>query len=273
MSEIEKALLDKYNELKEYIKSLEKVAVAYSSGVDSTFLLYAAKEAVGENAIAVTSCSASFPNREKVEANDFCKEYGIRQLVFESNELENEEYVKNPPNRCYICKKALFTGMLKLAEENGFCHMLEGSNLDDDGDYRPGMQAIAELQVKRPLKKIGFTKQEIRLLSRYLGLPTWSKASFACLASRFPYGEEITSTKLRMVEQAEDYLMSFGFKQFRVRIHGENLARIELLPEDFSRLWDEKIRSEIYGEFSKIGFAYTALDLKGYRTGSMNEIL
>lgn len=273
MTEISSDLLEKYDELKKYIANLGNVAVAYSSGVDSTFLLYAAVDSIGDRAVAITSCSASFPSREKEEAFAFCLERGIKQLVYESNELENEEYIKNPPNRCYICKKALFTGMMKLANENGYNAMVEGSNVDDEGDYRPGLMAVAELGIKSPLRELGFTKKEIRELSRYFGLPTWSKASFACLASRFPYGESITKKKLQMVEQAEDYMMSLGLKQFRVRIHGQNLARIELLPSDFDKMMDDQVRSKIYETFNEIGFAYVSLDLKGYRTGSMNEIL
>lgn len=273
MADIDKILLDKYAKLKSYIGNFGKLAVAYSSGVDSTFLLYAAKEALGDNVVAITSCSASFPAREKKEAADFCSKYGIKQLVFESNELEKEEYAVNPSNRCYICKKALFTGMLELAKSEGIFVVAEGSNLDDDGDYRPGLKAISELGIESPLRKLEFTKQEIRELSKYLGLPTWSKSSFACLASRFPYGERITADRLNMVERAENYLMALGLKQFRVRIHGGTLARIELLPDDFERVMKPKVRNDIYEEFGRIGFSYTALDLKGYRTGSMNETL
>jgi uncharacterized protein len=241
--------------------------------VDSTFLLYAAKDALGDNVIAITASSCSFPKRELNEAIDYCKTLGVKHFIVESDELKIEGFAENPPNRCYICKKELFKRIFDVAREQGISYVAEGSNLDDNGDYRPGLQAVAELGAKSPLREIGFTKQEIRELSAYFGLPTADKPSFACLASRFPYGEIINEKKLGMVDKAEQLLLDLGFRQFRVRIHGENVARIELLPSDFDRMLDEKLRVRIYDTFKSYGFDYVSLDLLGYRTGSMNETL
>ena len=266
-------LLNKYEKLKSYFKDLGSVAIAFSSGVDSTFLLYVAHDLLKEKCLAITARSCSFPKREFDEATDFCKKIGVRHLVVESNELEIEGFSSNPPNRCYLCKKELFEKIFELAGSEGIDYVAEGSNLDDNGDYRPGLLAIKELGAKSPLREIGFTKQEIRILSAHLGLPTATKPSFACLASRFPYGEIINEKKLMMVDKAEQLLFDLGFEQFRVRIHGENVARIELLTKDFDRMLDESLRQNIYERFKEYGFAYVSLDLKGYRTGSMNEIL
>lgn len=265
-------LLEKYEKLKEDLIKYKGVSVAFSSGVDSTFLLYAAHDALGDNALAITAESNSFPKRESMEAKDYCKELGVKQLICHPEELQIEEFVNNPVNRCYICKKEIFTQIIKLAKEYNTGIVVEGSNLDDNGDYRPGHQAIKELGVKSPLRDCGFTKAEIRELSNYFNIPTWDKPSYACLASRFPYGDKITAEKLDMVDKAEQYIMDLGFRQVRVRIH-DKIARIELLAEDMDRFMDVKIREGVYEEFKKIGFEYTALDLKGYRTGSLNENL
>ena len=269
---IESELLKKYDDLKMMLKDFGSVAVAFSSGVDSTFLLYAAKEALGDKVIAVSAKSSSFPERELTEAKAFCEAHKIRHIIFESEELEIEGFSENPVNRCYICKHELFEKIIKIAENEGISVILEGSNLDDNGDYRPGLQAVAELGIKSPLRSVGFTKEDIRALSKYLNLPTWEKPSFACLASRFVYGETITKEKLAMVDKAEQMLLDLGFRQVRVRIHG-TMARIEVLPDEFEKLISEEIRSQITASFKSFGFTYVTMDLTGYRTGSMNEVI
>ena len=263
---------EKYNTLREYISSLGSVAVAFSSGVDSTLLLKVSHDVLGNKAVAVTASSSSFPERELNEAKNFCKSNHIRQIIFDSDEINIEGFRENPKNRCYLCKHELFTKIKAIAREHNLEHVIEGSNLDDLGDYRPGLKAIDELGIKSPLRFVGLTKSEIRELSHELGLPTWDKPSYACLASRFVYGEMISPEKLNMVERAEELLLSLGFRQERVRIHGK-IARIEIMPEDFSRIIQNDIRTKIYDSLKALGFAYITLDLKGYRTGSMNETL
>lgn len=260
----------KYEKLKEYFKELGKVAIAFSSGVDSTFLLKAAHDTLGDKAVAITAKSNVFPKREWQEAEAFCKKEGIKQLVVEADQLSMEDFRANPYDRCYICKKALFTKFIEVANENGFSNILEGTNIDDLGDYRPGIRAIEELQIKSPLRMMGFRKAEIRELSEKLGIETFDKASFACLASRFPYGETITEEKLLKIEKAEDYLLGLGLKQIRVRIHGEDVARIEIEDRDIKKVLDNRI--EIDTCLKDFGFKYVALDLNGYKMGNMNEI-
>lgn len=263
---------EKFENLKKILHELGNVAIAFSGGVDSTFLLKVAHDVLGDNAIAITATSEFFPAREIEETKIFCGREKIRQIILEEKILNVENISDNPPNRCYICKKNLFAKILKLAEENKISHVAEGSNVDDTRDYRPGMKAIKELQIKSPLLSAGICKSEIRELSKKLNLPTWDKPSFACLASRFVFGEKITVQKLSRVECAEEFLREKNFKQFRVRVH-ENSARIEILPEEFEKIIRSEIRGDIVKKFRDTGFDYVSLDLQGYRTGSMNPVV
>lgn len=267
-----KTTQEKYNDLKEYLRSLGSVAVAFSSGVDSTFLLRVAHDVLGDRAIAVTAVSCSFPERERKEAQKFCEENHIRQVLCQSEELDIDGFRSNPKNRCYLCKHELFEKILKIAEENGIAAVAEGSNMDDNGDYRPGLIAVKELGVSSPLRQAELYKEEIRELSKEMGLPTWDKQSFACLSSRFVYGETISEKKLGMVDKAEQLLLDMGFHQVRVRIHG-NIARIEVLPDEITKIVEEGNRTKIANQLKEYGFDYVTLDLLGYRTGSMNETL
>lgn len=271
MTELSTEVLLKYEKLKEHLKQQGNMGIAFSGGVDSTLLLKVAKEVLGEKVTAITVKSFSFPERERKEAEAFCQREGIRHRLMEFDEFEIAGFAGNPPDRCYLCKKALFGKILLLAKEDKLGNVAEGSNVDDDGDYRPGMRAVRELGVLSPLKEAGFHKREVRELSKWLGLSSWNKPSAACLSTRFVYGEKITKEKLEMADRAEQFLMDLGFHQLRVRIHGEGLARIEVSPDELEAAW--KKRSEITSVLKKIGFYYVTLDLEGYRTGSMNEVL
>lgn len=263
---------NKYSLLKDNIKKLGSLAVAFSGGVDSTFLLKAAQESIPGKVIAVTIHSPFFPAREANEAEAFARELGVRHIVDVEDNLDMDYFINNPVDRCYYCKKSIFSKIIEIAENNNVEFVADGSNVDDMGDYRPGMKAIKELGIVSPLKEAGMTKEDIRLLSRELGLPTWDKPAYACLASRIPYGEKIDKEKLTMVDKAEQFLMSLGFRQLRVRHHGD-MARIEVPSNERQRFFDTELMDKVYEELKKLGFKYAALDLKGYRTGSMNEVI
>lgn len=265
-------LEEKYENLKKYIKELGSAVIAFSGGVDSTFLAKVCKDVLNDRCLAVTATSSTYPEREFKEALELAKEIGIRHKIIKSEELEIEGFSKNPIDRCYYCKSELFSKLKKVADDEGIEYVLDGTNADDTGDFRPGRRAAKELGVKSPLLECGFTKDDIREMSKRLGLPTWNKPAYACLSSRFPYGQEITSEKLSMVEKSEEYLLNLGFVGFRVRHHGD-IARIELNPDQINMMLDENIRKKVVSKLKEIGFKYVSLDLEGYRTGSMNEAI
>lgn len=270
--DISENTLAKYEKLKSIIKDCGKIAIAFSGGVDSTFLTKVAKDVLGENAVAVTISSILVTDDELKEADDFCKAENIEHLIYNADVLSIPGFENNPPDRCYICKKAIFTNVQNLVGERGISVIAEGTNVDDDGDYRPGIRAIKELGVRSPLKEAGLTKAEIRELSCMLGLKTWNKPSCACLASRFAYGEVINKDKLDMIYSAECYIRSLGFEQFRVRLQ-DGIARIELRPADIQKFIENGIKDKVSEKLHTLGFKYVSLDLDGYRLGSMNEVL
>jgi len=263
---------EKLKNLKKMISEMERVLIAFSGGVDSTFLLKVCVDVLGrENVIAVTASSPTY-EMDETEAKKIAQFFGVKHVIIHTNEMGNEKFLSNTVERCYFCKKELFSKLKEIAAEHGIKHVLDASNADDSLDYRPGMKAARELGIKSPLLEAGITKEEIRKFSKEMGLPTATKPSQACLASRFPYGEKITEEKLKMVAEAEKFLKELGFKIVRVRHHG-NIARIEVDKNEMVRLMEERIRKKIYERLKEIGYTWVCLDLMGYRSGSMNEAI
>jgi uncharacterized protein len=263
---------DKLLILKKNIASMKSVAVAFSGGVDSTLLLKVAHDVLRENAIAVTVRSSIHAERETQQAVEIAQRIGVRQTMIDFAALDMEGFADNPVNRCYLCKKAIFSMLKDWARQNLIRHVADGANRDDLDDYRPGTQAARELGIISPLMDAGMTKYDIRILSRQMGLPTWDKPALACLATRIPYGRKITLQELQQVDRGEQVLMDLGFSQARVRHHGDT-ARIEVSSEERDRFFSKVLMDEVYEKFREIGFVYVSLDLKGYRTGSMNETI
>jgi len=265
----------KLAQLKKNLKKMGKVLIAFSGGVDSSFLLKVALDTLGkENVLAVTADSETYPKSELKDASRLAEDLGLngRHRIIKTSELKLKKFSENPPDRCYYCKSELFSRLKKIAQKNKISYVLDGSNYSDQNDFRPGRKAIFNLGVKSPLLESKLTKEEIRALSKKLKLPTWNKPALACLSSRIPYGEKITFEKLKRIEKAESFLKNLGFNQLRVRDHN-NIARIELEPEELQRSLDESLRKKIYDRLRNLGYSYITLDLLGYRTGSMNEIL
>lgn len=265
-------ILQKYDKLKDILAEMKEVVVAYSGGVDSAFLLKVAHDVLGDKAYGVLAVSPTYPSREFEKAKDTATLIGARLKIIETNELEDDKFRTNPVNRCYFCKSELFTKIVELAESRQFKNFVDGSNFDDNGDYRPGMKALSEKGIRSPLQEAELTKGEIRELSRNLGLPTWDKDALACLSSRFPYGENIDIEKLRMVDEIENFLFDLGFRNIRAR-HQKNTLKIEVSPAQISRFFMDDIRSKVLEKAKSIGYKYVTVDLEGYRQGSMNEVL
>ncbi|SHJ77404.1 ATP-dependent sacrificial sulfur transferase LarE [Tepidibacter formicigenes] len=262
----------KLEKLKSILKDMESVAVAFSGGVDSTFLLKIAKEVLEDKVIAITVNAFIHTKRELDESKGYANEIGVKHIILPIDDIKIKEFIENTPDRCYYCKKEIFNKIKEIADNHNIKCIVDGSNIDDLKDFRPGMRALKELNVISPLKEAGLTKNEIRQLSKEMNMSTWDKPSFACLASRIPYNNKITKEKLKMIEFGEEFLLSLGFKQMRVRHHGE-IARIEIPKDEIKKFFDFNLIEKVTQKFKEIGFTYVTLDLSGYRTGSMNEIL
>lgn len=263
---------DKISKLSTIIEGYGSLLVAFSGGVDSSLLLKIAVDTLGDRVAAFTEASPLHQAWELTEARELAATLGVRHIVLAGDELASPEFAANPPDRCYLCKKEIFSEAARIAAELGLNAIADGSNLDDLGDYRPGRKALAEMGVRSPLIEAGLTKAEIREASKRLGLPTWDRQPLACLASRFPYGTAITGERLRQVEECETFLRAEGFTTFRVRYHGD-IARIEVSPAELERLTSLPLRRKVVSSFRAAGFVYVTLDLDGFRSGSMNEVL
>ncbi len=262
----------KQDTLQHLLHGMGRVIVAYSGGADSAYLAWAAKQALGDNAIAITADSASIPESHKRDAEAFARQFGIRHEYVETHEFENPDYIRNDPNRCFHCKDELFTVLEKVAAERGVANIVYGVNKDDLGDYRPGQRAAKLHNVKAPLVDADLTKAEIRELSHEAGLPTWDRPAAACLSSRIPYGTPVTIQNIRTVEIGEEEIKALGFRQFRTRFHGE-LVRIEIAPDELPRALSLEVTRKLTAIFKALGYKYVTLDLEGYRQGSLNEVL
>lgn len=262
----------KLERLRSLVTEMKGVVIGYSGGCDSTLLAAVAREVLGERAVCVLASSETYPAAEVAEALETAGKLGLHVTRIDTEELKNEAFTANPPDHCYYCKRELFGKLAAMAKERDIAWVADGSNIDDLADYRPGGRAAAEFGVRSPLREAGFTKKEIRELSHRLGLPTWDKPAFACLASRIPYGTRIEPAVLTRLDKAEQFMKGLGFRQVRVRHHG-NVARIEVEPQEIPRLASPEIRQQVAEKFKELNYLYTALDLTGYRTGSMNAVL
>lgn len=263
----------KYVQLQFILHEMESVVIGYSGGVDSSLLLKVAVDTLGANALAVIGKSDTYPSREYEEAEKFVKDLGVAYEIVYTKETDNLKFKENPPDRCYYCKTELFTKLSEIAKSKNIKWIADGTNVDDLGDFRPGLKAVREKNVRSPLLEAGFTKNDIRELSKVLKLPTWDKQSFACLSSRFPYGTKIDPEKLKKIDTAETFLRDNGFKYYRVRHHDDKTLRIEVGKNEIARFFDENFRKALIENFKNLGFVYITLDLEGFRSGSMNEVL
>lgn len=266
-------LSERYRQLQLILQELESVAIGFSGGIDSTLLIRVATDFLGDNALAVIGRSETYPTREFQEAIQLAQSFGSRYRVVNTEETDNLKFRENPPDRCYFCKTELFGKLRHIAREEGIRWIADGTITDDMGDFRPGMRAKSEQNVRSPLLEAGFSKNDVRDLARHLGIPTWDKPSFACLSSRFPYGFGITKENLMKIDAAETFMRDLGFRFFRVRHHDDRTARLEIGPQEFKRLFDDNLRTRIVDQLKSLGYLYVTLDLQGYRTGSMNEVL